>query len=142
MSKDLKSKEKKRKVTIKADSDESDLEEQLVKKPKTNGRRSTKKKLGDFGETQADVTIVENPWKVRLHESYETLVLGETRLNKRPRPCGFRSNGKWRKLKNTCLISKIKNLHSSRGTKLKMAVCITMYNEDLDELKVTLKGVM
>jgi hypothetical protein len=55
-------------------------------------------------------------------------------------PSGFRPNGKGRKLKN-CMISKIK-AKSKSETSLKVAVCITMYNENEQELKNTLKGVI
>ena len=47
-----------------------------------------------------------------------------------------------RKIKNTCLISKIKTKCRLRGRNPKLAVCITMYNENEQELKNTLTGVI
>ena len=47
-----------------------------------------------------------------------------------------------RKIKKTCLISKIKTKCRLRGMNPKLAVCITMYNEDENELKATLSGVL
>lgn len=70
------------------------------------------------------------------------MVLSGTKENKNPRPCGFKSNGRWRKLKTTCLISHIKGMTNSREPTLKLAVCITMYNEDEEQLKYTLTGVL
>lgn len=60
--------------------------------------------------------------------------LTNSELNCKIRPCGFRFNGKMRKIKNTCLISKIKTRNRIRKTNPKIAVCITMYNEDEGEL--------
>ena len=70
------------------------------------------------------------------------MVLAETKMNKRPRPCGFRATGKWRKIKQTCLLSKIKGMSRAQETQLKLAVCITMYNENEEEFKTTLRGVI
>lgn len=47
-----------------------------------------------------------------------------------------------RKIKNNCLIAKIKTKCRLRGKNPKMAVCITMYNEDEQELRNTLTGVL
>jgi hypothetical protein len=47
-----------------------------------------------------------------------------------------------RKIKNTCLIAKVKTRCRLRGKNPKLAVCITMYNEDEQELKNTLTGVL
>jgi hypothetical protein len=47
-----------------------------------------------------------------------------------------------RKIKNTCLISKVKTKCRLRGTNPKLAVCITMYNENEQELRDTLTGVL
>ena len=69
------------------------------------------------------------------------MALADSQLNCKIRPCGFRSNSKMRKIKNTCLISRIKTKCRLRGKNPKMAVCITMYNEDEHELKNTLNGV-
>ena len=68
--------------------------------------------------------------------------LADSQLNCKIRPCGFRVNGKMRKIKNTCLISKIKTKCRLRGSNPKLAVCITMYNENEQELKDTLTGIL
>lgn len=47
-----------------------------------------------------------------------------------------------RKIKNTCLISKVKTKCRLRGKNPKLAVCITMYNENEQELKDTLSGIL
>mmetsp|Transcript_1933 Transcript_1933/g.1388 ORF Transcript_1933/g.1388 Transcript_1933/m.1388 type:complete len:165 (+) Transcript_1933:212-706(+) len=47
-----------------------------------------------------------------------------------------------RKIKNTVLISKIKTRNRIKKKNPKMAVCITMYNENESELKDTLAGVI
>jgi len=47
-----------------------------------------------------------------------------------------------RKIKNTCLIAKMKTRNRIKSKNPKMAVCITMYNEDEKELKNTLRGVI
>lgn len=57
-------------------------------------------------------------------------------------PCGFRKDGKPRKISNLCLISRIKNLCFLKEERPKLAVCITMYNEDVKEFKDTLEGVL
>ena len=57
-------------------------------------------------------------------------------------PCGFRKDGKPRKIKNSCLISRIKHLCHLKDERPKLAVCITMYNEDVKEFKDTLEGVL
>lgn len=70
------------------------------------------------------------------------MALADSQLNCKIRPCGFRSSGKMRKIKNTCLLSKIKTKCRLRGRNPKLAVCITMYNENEQELKNTLTGVI
>ena len=40
------------------------------------------------------------------------------------------------------MLSKIKKITVGREKQLKLAICITMYNEDEDELKTTLTGVL
>mmetsp|Transcript_35383 Transcript_35383/g.34418 ORF Transcript_35383/g.34418 Transcript_35383/m.34418 type:complete len:137 (+) Transcript_35383:236-646(+) len=47
-----------------------------------------------------------------------------------------------RKIKNTCMIAKIKTKNRLKKKNPKMAVCITMYNEEEKELKDTLAGVI
>src|SRR5205085_69447 len=63
-------------------------------------------------------------------------------LNCKIRPCGFRPKDKMRKIKNTCLIAKMKTRNRLQGKTPKLAVCITMYNENEKELKNTLAGVI
>ena len=53
-------------------------------------------------------------------------------------PCGFRKDGKPGEIKNTCLISRIRELGKVNGTRPKLAICITMYNEDESELMITI----
>jgi hypothetical protein len=66
----------------------------------------------------------------------------EKGFNDEIRPCGFRSNGKYRQIKNSCLLSLVKSRCEEKKIKPKMAVCITMYNEDIEELQTTIKGVI
>lgn len=58
------------------------------------------------------------------------------------RPCGFRKDGQFRKVKDTCLVSRLRNLCILNDVQPKLAVCITMYNEDKSELKTTIEGVI
>ena len=81
-------------------------------------------------------------WKPAKYVSFETLSLTTTKLNESVRPCGFRSNGRSRMIKSTCLLARIKKLNMLRNTTPKLAVCITMYNENESELKTTIKGVL
>ena len=76
----------------------------------------------------------EPEWKPPINISYETLCLTQTTLNQKLRPAGFRSNGKHRQIKNTSMISKIRTRCRIRKENPKLAVCITMYNEDESEL--------
>lgn len=70
------------------------------------------------------------------------MALADSKLNFKIRPCGFRKNGKMRKFKNSTLIAKVKTKCRLRGRNPRLAVCITMYNEDEEELKTTLSGVI
>ena len=92
----------------------------------------------DTGQTLKE----EAMWKPRINESYETLVLTSTTLNKKLRPAGFRPNGRHRQVKNTSMMSKIRTRCRIRKENPKLAVCITMYNEDEAELQHTLKGCL
>lgn len=47
-----------------------------------------------------------------------------------------------RRIKNTCLLSKIKTRCRIRNKNPSLAVCITMYNENEDLLKYTMAGVL
>ena len=68
--------------------------------------------------------------------------LTKTEKNTVMRPCGFQRNGQPRKVKDTCLISRMRQLAIKKDTPVKIAVCITMYNESEDELQITLSGVL
>jgi len=70
--------------------------------------------------------------------------MGLTSTKKNPiiRPCGFRTDGSVRKIKDTCLISRMRTLGMKKGSHPKIAVCITMYNELEKELKDTLSGIL
>ncbi len=57
-------------------------------------------------------------------------------------PYGFKAGGEYVKLSSDSLLSKIRKKHRALATKLKLAVCITMYNEDEQELKDTIEGVL
>ena len=77
-------------------------------------------------------------WKPAKFQSYETMGLTKTAQNETIRPCGFRKDGKLRKIKDTCLIARMKNLCVLKETQPKIAACITMYNENESEFKITL----
>lgn len=81
-------------------------------------------------------------WKPAKFISYEAMGLTTTKLNTRVRPCGFKVNGKNRIIKSTCLLARIKKLNMLKNTSPKLAVCITMYNENESELITTMKGVL
>ena len=81
-------------------------------------------------------------WKPAKFVSFETIVLTSTKLNPSIRPAGFRKNGVNRQIKSTCMLGRMKKLSMLRNKMPKMAVCITMYNEDESELKTTISGVL
>lgn len=101
-----------------------------------------KENLFNSFNTSGITEIQQSSWKPALHHSYETMALADSQLNCKIRPCGFRPSGKMRKIKNTCLLSKIKTKCRLKNKNPKMAVCITMYNEDEQELRNTLNGVI
>jgi hypothetical protein len=68
--------------------------------------------------------------------------LSSTKLNPSVRPHGFKSNGKLRMIKTTCLLARMKKLCLLNNSTPKLAVCITMYNENEAELKMTISGVL
>lgn len=70
-------------------------------------------------------------------------MLTKSEFNSKVRGAGFRTSGKARHIKKTCLLSKIyQRCHDIRKRPPAMAVCITMYNEHVSELKTTLKGLI
>ena len=81
-------------------------------------------------------------WKPPKYISYEAMGLTSTKLNPSVRPCGFRTNGTNRMIKSTCLLARMKKLCMLKNTTPKLAVCITMYNENEIELKTTISGVL
>lgn len=81
-------------------------------------------------------------WKPAKFQSYETMGLSSTKLNPSVRPHGFRSNGKLRMIKTTCMLARMKKICLLNDTTPKLAVCITMYNENESELKMTIAGVL
>lgn len=82
------------------------------------------------------------PWKPPINVSYETMVLTKTAKNNKVRPAGFRPSAKYRQIKNTCMLAKIKTRCRIRKQNPRLAVCITMYNEDEKELQTTLSGCL
>ena len=80
--------------------------------------------------------------KPRINSSFETLVLATSSLDQKLRPAGFRANGCYRQIKNSSLLAKIKDRCTLRRQNPKLAVCITMYNEDEKELQNTLRGCL
>ena len=87
-------------------------------------------------------TDAKCPWKPAKFISYETMGLTSTELNPVTRPCGFKTNGKNRQIKNTCLLGRMKKLNMMRHQNPKLAVCITMFNENESEFKTTMEGVL
>ena len=96
-----------------------------------------------FNSVHSAATLKKGlPWKPAINISYETLVLTNSPDNPKLRPAGFRPNARHRQVKNTCMISKIRTRCRIRKENPKMAVCITMYNEDENELRHTLRGCL
>lgn len=104
-----------------------------------NTKLSMSMQITDAGEIPA---VKDKTWKPPLNKSYELLCLTNSELNHKIRPAGFRPTGKCRQVKSTCLLSKIRTRCIMRKAWPKMAVCITMYNEDESELLTTLSGVI
>ena len=48
---------------------------------------------------------VVKDWKPAKNISFETIALTNTKTNKKVRPAGFRSDGTFRQIKRTCLLS-------------------------------------
>lgn len=92
----------------------------------------------DFGGSSSKLPS----WKPPKFISYEAMALTSTKLNPSVRPCGFRTNGVNRMIKSTCLLARMKKLCMLKKTTPKLAVCITMYNENEVELRTTISGVL
>jgi hypothetical protein len=88
----------------------------------------------DTEQTAMYSEIQEIEWKPPINISYETVVLTDSELNLKVRPAGFRRNAKYRQIKNTCMLSKVRTRCKIRKANPKLAVCITMYNENEKEL--------
>ena len=69
-------------------------------------------------------------WKPAINISYETMVLTTSKKNDKLRPAGFRHNGQYRQIKTTSMMSVIQQRCKIRQQNPKLAVCITMYNEE------------
>ena len=78
--------------------------------------------------------------KIAKNHSYDTMQLlhGDIEVM----PCGFGTGGARRRLKKNTLLGKLKERCNQRGRPPKLAVCITMYNEEERELVDTITGVM
>jgi hypothetical protein len=98
----------------------------------------------ESNEDDEDFTKPQGPeWKPAKFVSYETMGLCKTADNPIMRPCGFRKDGQLRKIKDTCLIARMKHICVLKDkSKPKLAVCITMYNENEEELRFTLRGLI
>lgn len=57
-------------------------------------------------------------------------------------PCGFLKNGQIRPIYGNSLIGRIKRYHHNHGTNPKLMICVTMYNEDVEEFKISMRGVL
>jgi cellulose synthase/poly-beta-1,6-N-acetylglucosamine synthase-like glycosyltransferase len=75
--------------------------------------------------------------------NYETLSMIKTDTeNHTFMPCGFLKNGQIRPIYGNSTIGKLKRYHHNQGTNPKLMTCITLYNEDIEEFKFTMRGVL
>lgn len=75
--------------------------------------------------------------------NYETMCMIKTDpVNHQFMPCGFLKNGQIRPIYGNSLIGRLRRYHHNHGTSPKLMVCITMYNEDVEEFKTTMRGVL
>lgn len=98
------------------------------------------KKIAD--ESDGGTSFAMQEWKKRSETTYETLVLAKTQFNCKVKGAGFRKNGKMRTIKKNVLLAKMKTRCRLRKAPPKLAMCLTMYNEDTVELKNTLRGLI
>ena len=101
----------------------------------------------DEDDTNADaisrMTVQNIQWKPKSDTTYETLVLTRSEFNSKVRGAGFRQDGQARQIKFTqCHLSDIRRRCRQRDRPPAMTICITMYNEDEQELKNTLRGIL
>jgi len=93
----------------------------------------------EFDEEQDELNAAKMVnWKPYKFRSYETMGLASTEINPTMRPCGFKKDGNYRKIKDSCLLARMRNLCILGDRRPKLAVCITMYNEAVDEFKTTI----
>ena len=57
-------------------------------------------------------------------------------------PCGFLKNGNIRPLSSQSLLYKSKRFHETRGTRPKLAICVTMFNENERAFRYTMEGIL
>ena len=57
-------------------------------------------------------------------------------------PCGFLKSGQIRPIYGNSLLGRIKRYHHNHGTVPKLMCTITMYNEDVEEFKLTTSGIL
>jgi len=57
-------------------------------------------------------------------------------------PCGFNKSGQFRLINKESHVGRLRSGHQAANSNPKMIVCITMYNEDEEELKFTMRGVL
>jgi hypothetical protein len=82
-----------------------------------------------MSERTSDFTEINlGKWKPAKNHSYEVMQLVSSEIE--TFPCGFGKNGKRRKLKSKTLLGHINKRSAERKRGPKMAVCITMYNEN------------
>jgi hypothetical protein len=114
------------------------------KKPKKEKKEKEAMESEESAEDDEDFLKPQGPeWKPAKFVSYETMGLCKTADNPVMRPCGFRKDGQLRKIKDTCLIARMKHICVLKDkSKPKLAVCITMYNENEEELRFTLRGLI
>ena len=130
---------------VKFGHDVKDHKSKPIKRPKSN-LRTESEVSGDVSQPGATsdggTSYAIQQWKPKSETTYETLTLVKTQFNCKIRGAGFRKNGKMRHIKKTCLLAKIKTRCRIRKKNPALAVCITMYNEDSNELKNTLRGLI
>jgi len=118
----------------------NDLEE--GKAPLLNGTQLPDKTIG-FKKLPFNTSYVSEAmqrYKPSKYHSFETIQLVSEEL--RTRPGGFRSNGMPGKMADQTLLRLVKRRFKHMGRAPKLAICITMYNEDVKEFKETIAGVI
>ena len=119
------------------DSSESESESTAAAQKNSDKKSNQRKKVNEWRPRE------EKEWKPAKFQSYETIQLVATKNNSTVRPAGFSlPYGNFRKIKNSCLLSRIRNLSILADHRPRLCVCITMYNEDEELFKATLKGII